>query len=241
MRRRMRRRDRWGGLGSERGVCRERDERRTSRHLDENPLACMCATTRRTPSDVALSQHVLAPYSVQNVSPRFRAGGLPARAKSGAPACDTHVFLSAAAAPGTRSAARSAASANQTDVRIARVVAQCRSAHHPAGWIVHSHVWSRLVVRNSSSERASLGEPEPRASTNSIDAAIAGIANPRFRPMTVPRVYSFRRDVALVDSAQREVAGAAHGDHREGSESRAGASRRRRAFSGIHRPPRGTS
>lgn len=166
MRRRMRRRDRWGGLGSERGVCRERDERRTSRHLDENPLACMCATTRRTPSDVALSQHVLAPYSVQNVSPRFRAGGLPARAKSGAPACDTHVFLSAAAAPGTRSAARSAASANQTDVRIARVVAQCRSAHHPAGWIVHSHVWSRLVVRNSSSERASLGEPETRASTN---------------------------------------------------------------------------
>ena len=154
-----------GGLGSERGVCRERDERRTSRHLDENPLACMCATTRRTPSDVALSQHVLAPYSVQNVSPRFRAGGLPARAKSGAPACDTHVFLSAAAAPGTRSAARSAASANQTDVRIARVVAQCRSAHHPAGWIVHSHVWSRLVVRNSS-ERASLGEPETRASTN---------------------------------------------------------------------------
>ena len=75
----------------------------------------------------------------------------------------------------------------------------------------------------------------------SIDAAIAGIANPGFRPMTVPRVYSFRRDVALVDSAQREVAGAAHGDHREGSESRAGASRRRRAISGTHRPPRGTS
>ena len=215
----------------------------------------MCATTRRTPSDVALSQHVLAPYSVQNVSPRFRAGGLPARAKSGAPACDTHVFLSAAAAPGTRSAARSAASANQTDVRIARVVAQCRSAHHPAGWIVHSHVWSRLVVRNSS-ERASPSEPETRASTNfnrcghkKVRPArvrpalftIAGIANPGFRPMTVPRVYSFRRNVALVDSAQREVAGAAHGDHREGSESRAGASRRRRAFSGTHRPPRGTS
>jgi len=92
---------------------------RTSLHLGENPFACMCATTLRTPSVVPRSQHVLRSYCWQNVKPRFFEGGLPCARKSGYPACDTHVGALDLAATPARDTAISAATSNR-----ARVVPQ---------------------------------------------------------------------------------------------------------------------
>ena len=126
------------GARSGRIPCRKREETRrevsrTSLHFGENPFACMCATTLRTPSVVPRSQHVLRSYCWQNVKPRFFEGGLPCDRKSGYPACDTHVGALDLAATPERNTARSAATSDRAriarrSVMLPRAVMRSRSA-----------------------------------------------------------------------------------------------------------------
>ena len=144
---------------------------RTSLHFGENPFACMCATTLRTPSVVPRSQHVLRSYCWQNVKPRFFEGGLPCDRKSGYPACDTHVGALDLAATPERNTARSAAASDRA--RIAR-----RSVMLP-----------RAVMRSRSAAMTERGATVMRNTARNatrlrgIEASLphASIAIPRFR------------------------------------------------------------
>ena len=108
-------------------LAADREERvsRTSLHPGENPFACMCATTLRTPSVVPRSQHVLRSYCWQNVKPRFFEGGLPCARKSGYPACDTHVGALNLAATPARDTARRVATSDRARIVPRSVMLPC--------------------------------------------------------------------------------------------------------------------
>ena len=98
---------------------------RTSLQPGENPFACICATTLRTPSVVPRSQHVLRSYCWQNVKPRFFEGGLPCARKSGYPACDTHVGALDLAATPARDTARRVATSDRARIVPRSVMLPC--------------------------------------------------------------------------------------------------------------------